>query len=190
MRRVRGWKGCRLGEESPLPYRHVRLTAKFDLSGESSYLDVLTERFAARDGAHVHIGPLSAEQRLRVHQYLDKLRCRERFVHTEHVPDLASALSELAPSVYIDSYPIGGGKAIIEAMAAGLPICAAIHDPNLDSSAFCYPECLRWTHPVEVGEMLAASIHRRLNVTLIFLEGTSSETTHHNLQAAFASTYP
>lgn len=129
---------------------------KFDLHGELSYLDVLTERFAARDGAHVHIGPLSAEQTLRVDEHLDKLRCREKFVYTEHVTHLASALSELAPSVYIDSYPIGGGKAIIEAMAAGLPICAASHDPNLDSSSFCYPERFWWTHPAQVGTILAA----------------------------------
>jgi GT2 family glycosyltransferase len=130
-------------------------SGKFDLNAELSYLDILTERFAARDGAHVHIGSLSAEQMLRIEQHLDKLCCRERFVYTEHVPHLASTLSELAPSVYIDSYPAGGGKAIVEAMAAGLPICAANHDPNLDSSSFCYPECFWWTHPAQVGTILA-----------------------------------
>jgi hypothetical protein len=128
---------------------------KFDLNGKLSYLDVLTERFSARDGIHVHIGSLLAEQKLRIEQHLDKICCRERFVHREHVPHLASALSELAPSVYIDSYPVGGGKAIIEAMAAGLPICAANHDPNLDSSSFCYPERFWWTHPIQVGTILA-----------------------------------
>ncbi len=130
-------------------------SGKFDLNAELSYLDVLTERFAARDGAHVHIGSLSAEQMLRIEQHLDKLCCRERFVYIEYVPHLASTLSELAPSVYIDSYPVGGGKAIVEAMAAGLPICAANHDPNLDSSSFCYPERFWWTHPTQVGPILA-----------------------------------
>ena len=128
---------------------------KFDLNRELSYLDVLTERFAARDGAHVHIGPLSPEQTLRVDQHLDKLSCRERFVNIEHVPHLASALCEFSPSVYIDSYPIGGGKAIVEAMAAGLPICAASHDASMDSSSFCYPKCFRWTHPAQLGKILA-----------------------------------
>jgi hypothetical protein len=126
---------------------------KFDLNRELSYLDVLTERFAARDGEHVHIGSLSAEQRLRIDDHLDKLSCRERFVNIEHVSHLASALSELAPSLYIDSYPIGGGKAIVEAMAAGLPICAGSHDPNLDSSSFCYPECFRWTRLVQLRKI-------------------------------------
>jgi len=128
---------------------------KFDLNGALSYLDILKERFAAREGAHVHIGSLSGEQKLRIEQHLDKLSCRERFIYREHVPHLASALCELAPSVYIDSYPIGGARAIVEAMAAGLPICASNHDPNLDSSSFCYPERLSWTHPAQVGIILA-----------------------------------
>jgi hypothetical protein len=129
---------------------------KFDLNGELSYLDVLTERFAAREGSHVHVGPLSGDQMLRIEQHLDKRCCRERFIYREHVPHLASALNELAPSVYLDSYPEGGGKAIIEVMAAGLPICAANHDPNLDSSSFCYPERFSWTHPTQVGKILAS----------------------------------
>jgi O-antigen biosynthesis protein len=145
-----GWAGRR-------PFLTVTSgsSGKFDLNGELSYLDVLTERFAARDGTHVHIGSLSAEQMLRIEQHLDKLCCRERFAYIEHVPHLAFTLSELAPSVYIDSYPIGGGKAIVEAMAAGLPICAANHDPHLDSSSFCYPERFWWTHPAQVGTILA-----------------------------------
>ena len=128
---------------------------KFDLSGALSYLDILKERFAAREGIHVHIGYLSGDQMLRIGQLIDDMGCRERFVYVEHVPHLASTLCELAPSVYIDSYPIGGGRAIVEAMAAGLPICASSHDPNLDGSSFCYPEHLSWSHPTQVGTILA-----------------------------------
>jgi hypothetical protein len=130
-------------------------SSKFEVDGELSYLDVLTERFTARGGAHVHIGSLLGKQMMRIEQHLDSLGCRERFVYREHVPNLAAALCELAPSVYIDSYPIGGGRAIVEAMAAGLPICAASHDPNLDSSSFCYPERFLWTRPAQVGTILA-----------------------------------
>jgi hypothetical protein len=153
-------------------------SGKFDLNGQLSYLDVLTERFAARDGVHVHIGSLAAEQMLRIEQHLDKLCCRKRFVYIEHVPHLASKLSELAPSAYIDSFPVGGGKAIIEAMAAGVPICAANHDPNLDSSSFCYPECFWWTHPAQVGTILAGldpmTIERHVALSRSYFERNHS----------------
>jgi hypothetical protein len=153
--------------------------AKFDLTGECSYLDVLAERFVAREGAHLHIGSLSPEQMLRIGQHLDKLSCRRRFVYMAHVAHLATALSELAPSVYIDSYPIGGGRAIVEAMAAGLPICAARHDPNLDSSSFCYPECLEWTHPAQVGTILAgldpATLERHAALSRTYFERNYSQ---------------
>ena len=151
---------------------------KFDLNGALSYLDILKERFAAREGAHVHIGSLSGEQKLRIEQHLDKLICRERFVYREHVPHLAPALCELAPSVYIDSYPIGGGRALVEAMAAGLPICASSHDPNLDGSSFCYPEHLSWTDPAQVGTILAgldrATLERHAALSRTYFERNHS----------------
>jgi hypothetical protein len=103
----------------------------------------------------MHIGHLAEGQKLRIQQHLDELGYRIRFLHKEYVPHLASALCELAPCVYIDSYPVGGGRAIIEAMAAGLPICASNHDPNLDSSAFCYPERFSWRDPAELRATLA-----------------------------------
>jgi hypothetical protein len=129
--------------------------SKFVLDRRPSYLDVLTARFAAREGTHVHIGFLVAEQKLCIEQHLERLSSRDRFAHKEHVPHLATALGELPSAVYIDSYPIGGGRAIVEAMAAGLPICAARHDPNLDSSSFCYPDCFWWDQPAHLGTILA-----------------------------------
>ena len=153
---------------------------KFDLNGELSYLDVLTERFAAREGSHVHIGSLSGEQLRRIGQHLDNLGCRERFVYKDHVRHLASALCELAPWLYIDSYPIGGGRAIIEAMAAGLPICAASHDPNLDSSSFCYPEYFSWSHPAQIRKILAefdpTTVERHANLSRRYFERNHSPT--------------
>ena len=89
-------------------------SVKFDLNGAWSYLDVLRERFTAREGIHVHIGPLLEEQMLRIKQHLAKLNCGERFMYREYVPHLASALCELAPSVYIDSYPFGGDARLLK----------------------------------------------------------------------------
>jgi hypothetical protein len=153
--------------------------SKFDLNRQLSYLDVLTARFAEREGAHVHIGSLLAEQKRRIERHLEKLSSRERFAHREHVPHLATALRELAPSVYIDSYPIGGGRAIVEAMAAGLPICAARHDPTLDSSSFCYPECFSWTHPTRLRTILAeldpTTLERHADLSRRYFERNHSQ---------------
>ena len=151
---------------------------KFDLNGRVVVPKRSDGAIHTRDGKHVHIGFLSAEQTLRVNEHLDKLSCRERFIHIEHVSHLASTLSELAPSVYIDSYPIGGGKAIVEAMAAGLPICAATHDPSLDSSSFCYPECFRWTHPAELRKIFVTLDPPTVGEAPLFPGSASSETTH------------
>jgi hypothetical protein len=174
-------KGASWAKDRPFLTVTSGSSGKFDLNRELSYLDVLTQRFAARAGAHMHIGSLTAEQTLRIGEHLDKLSCRPRFVHIGHVANLATALSELAPSVYIDSYPVGGGRAIVEAMAAGLPICAARHDPNLDSSSFCYPECFGWTHPAQVGTILAeldpATLERHAFLSRTYFERNHSQKT-------------
>jgi hypothetical protein len=128
---------------------------KFDLSIESSYLKVLAARFAARDGTHVHIGPLTVQQISRIEEHLDCLGCRDRFVHIPHVAHLSSALIKVDTVLYLDSGSTGGAKANVEAMAAGLPICVKRHNPNLDGVAFCYPECLTWTDPTELHLLFA-----------------------------------
>ena len=127
---------------------------KFDLGGDPSYLDVLTVRFTAQEGRHFHFGPLFPKQVERIEKLLDGMGCSRQFVHVPHVPRLAFALKEVGAALYIDSYPVGGGRAIVEAMAAGLPICAARHDPNLDGFSFCYPDCLTWSNPAQLRLLL------------------------------------
>lgn len=129
---------------------------KFDLGGDPSYLDILMVRFSVREGTHFHFGPLSPEQIERIEKLLDSLGWSRRFVHVPHVPHLAAALKEVGTALYIDSYPVGGGRAIVEAMAAALPICAACHDPNLDGFSFCYPDCLTWSNIAELRLVLTS----------------------------------
>ncbi len=117
---------------------------KFNLAGTPSYLDVLAARFTRRDGTHVHVGPLDPAQRRRIDQCLRELSSEHRFVHIEHVPDLASALRDAGAALYLDSFPVGGARAVVEAMAVGLPVCAADIDFNLSGVSFAYPQCLTW----------------------------------------------
>jgi hypothetical protein len=54
---------------------------------------------------------------------LDELAVsRDRFIHIEYVPSLWTALLELGVDAYLGSFPLGGGRATIEAMGAGLPL--------------------------------------------------------------------
>jgi hypothetical protein len=79
---------------------------------------------ATTGGAHVHIGPLSAEALDAIGEGLDRLGVpRERFVHVPGVPSLWEALKALEIDLYISSFPLGGGRATVEALGAGLPIC-------------------------------------------------------------------
>lgn len=48
-----------------------------------------------------------------------------RIVFEGPVPSLVTRLKEIAPDFYLESHPVGGGKARVEALALGLPILRA-----------------------------------------------------------------
>ena len=94
---------------APYPYRYQELAPLIP---------------AATGGAHVHIGPLSDEAMAAIGEGLDKLSVsRDRFIHLPSVPNLWEALKALEIDLYISSFPLGGGRATVEALGAGLPIC-------------------------------------------------------------------
>ncbi|GAC1614264.1 MAG: hypothetical protein NVS4B13_09050 [Candidatus Elarobacter sp.] len=146
-------------EHGHAPRSFVTVTSgsphKFDLRWTPSYLDVLRARFGARDGTHIHFGDLTGEQ-LRAIQFAraEGGWC-DRFIHVPHVSRLSFAMIEAGAALYLDSYPVGGARALVEAMAAGLPLCAASHNANLDGASFCYPGALLWRTPSELGPLLA-----------------------------------
>ncbi len=74
-------------------------------------------------GFHVHIGALSEDFLQRVYSALDEEGVeRDRFRYVEWVASLSDALVAHQVDVYMPSFPLGGGKAQIEAMSVGLPI--------------------------------------------------------------------
>jgi hypothetical protein len=75
----------------------------------------------ASRGYHVHIGDLSDAFLQKIHEELDAENVgRDRFVHIEWVASLSRALIENAVDVYISSFPLGGGKALIEVISLPL----------------------------------------------------------------------
>lgn len=112
-----------------------------------TFEEMIVTRLETRDGFHVHIGavPPEAEDSLRA-------RCQAagidptRFINIPFVDDVAQALATLACDLYIVSFPVGGGKAILEAMAAGVGVLC-YGRPNLQLLCgidIAYSEALVW----------------------------------------------
>jgi len=92
------------------------------------YFDTVAEILRATPGSHVHIGPIEDQHKRRL---LEKLTAtgvpHARFRHVPHVPNLRAALLDLAVDAYLVSFPLGGGRALVEAMSAGVPVVGHRH---------------------------------------------------------------
>ncbi len=134
--------------------------AKFtDQTYAYSYADMLPHILAGTGGEHVHIGALPADAVAQIHAALDRQAIpRERFRHIAHVENLAAALRDLDVDLYVASFPTGGGKAVIEAMAAGIPV---LYHVNYQSRFACvagmvYPEAFCWSDLASLTAALRA----------------------------------
>jgi hypothetical protein len=95
------------------------------------YFDTVAAILKTRSGKHIHIGPIEDQHRRRL---LDTLAANgvalDRFQHIAHVTNLRAALLELNVDAYMVSFPVGGGRAVIEAMSAGVPVVGHLHHHN------------------------------------------------------------
>ncbi|MBN3753910.1 hypothetical protein G3N95_13245 [Paraburkholderia sp. Tr-20389] len=110
----------------------------------------------ATRGYHVHIGELTADFMQKIHAELDAENVsHDRFIHVEWVPSLCQALIEHAVDVYVASFPIGGGKALIEALSIGLPVVTHASYRSRYHSSFdlTYPESFVWSGYEELVEI-------------------------------------
>ena len=123
-----------------------------------TYVGVLPLIMAASGGTHVHFGPLTPPLRQEIEAALAAAAIPlERFRQIDFVPSLATAFLEHGVDVYLTSFPKGGGRAMVDAMAAGLP--GIVHS-NYRSMFFCniddaYPGALVWRTPDELAALLA-----------------------------------
>lgn len=132
---------------------------KFEYPYLYAYADVIPNILKATGGEHVHFGHLSKE-------YLEAIRRRlaaaripaERFIYISWVPSLWRALIDQKVDVYLTSWPIGGGKALIEAMGAGIPPVSHVNYISRHHSGFdLAPEGAPiWRTPTELVDLLGA----------------------------------
>jgi hypothetical protein len=130
---------------------------KFDRRLGQSYVELLKHRYLARSGRHVHFGPLRPETVFEIESLVSALGRREDFVQIPFVPYLSVALAALRPNIYIGSFPMGGKRASIEAMAAGCPIAAWQSEGYHSAADIIYPDRLRWNDLTELANIVGRS---------------------------------
>lgn len=125
-----------------------------------SYISLVPALIAASKGRHVHIGSLPGD-------VVDNIRAGlaargiegDRFVHIEWVPSLWDALRELGVDWYLNSFPAGGGKAVIEAMGSGTPVIAHSHLKSsvLSCAELIYREAPTWQNFDDLLEIIEST---------------------------------
>jgi hypothetical protein len=127
---------------------------KFDPRSDADYLDLLAVRYSAKHGRHLHFGPLRPEMVEQIEALQLKLGRTGDFVQIPFVPYLSVALAAVRPDLYVGSYPMGGKRASVEAMAAGCPIAAWQQEGYHSAAEIVYPEHLRWDDLDELAGIL------------------------------------
>lgn len=131
---------------------------KFDVPGyQYQYLDLIGLILAATGGRHVHIGNLSTQQLARLHESLAKYGIESsRFEHIAWAESVSSALIDNGVDLYLASFPYGGGKSQIEAMATGMPtlIHRNYRSRVLSGIDLGYPGVLTWGDEHELNAVL------------------------------------
>lgn len=112
------------------------------------YADVLPLLLGYTGGEHIHIGTLPNDYLATISANMQRRGIApERFRYIPHVVSLGRALDEFAVDLYLTSFPLGGGKAVIEAMASGTPILYHQNYKSLYANAVAdmvYPEAPIW----------------------------------------------
>lgn len=114
------------------PLTGVSAGAAYKYAGRAgfTYGELIAELVASGVSTMHHIGDVTTEQVVEWRAQLVKRGQREdSIVFHGNVPSLALALQNISPHFYLNSHPVGGMKALIEAMSVGLPF-VHVHTPE------------------------------------------------------------
>jgi glycosyltransferase involved in cell wall biosynthesis len=129
------------------------------------YFDLIPAILNATGGTHLHIGNLEPARVEQVARALVQAGIDEaRFVHVPWVPSVARALLEHRVDLYISSFPLGGGKATLEAMATGVPLLMhqSYRSRFFGGVDIAYPGAFVWRDPQELLGILSGIDARAL----------------------------
>lgn len=109
------------------------------------YFDAIPRMLAATGGWHFHVGPLLPEQLARLAKGMDACSVgQDRFIHIPSTPSLHRLLLDHDVDYYLYSFPIGGGRARLEAHAAGIPVIYPVHTDLGDVYQFTPQDAPVW----------------------------------------------
>ncbi len=133
---------------------------KFEVGSYAfDYFKILPQVLRATGGVHVHIGDLESGQLEKIGIELISVGVDpSKFLHIPWVQSVAQALVDYSVDLYISSFPLGGGKASLEAMAAGVPLL--MHESYRSrfhgGVDIAYPEAFVWRNPAELLSIVSA----------------------------------
>ncbi|MEW9617725.1 hypothetical protein AB3G45_28355 [Shinella sp. S4-D37] len=105
---------------------------KFQGSLRYTYPAVLEKLLAGTISTFYHIGDVPSPEQTFLREYLDTRGIHSaKLIFMGNVPSLIGALQEISPTFYLESFPVGGGKARVEVLGAGIPILRIQPDETL-----------------------------------------------------------
>ncbi len=153
------------GPTPPAFLKHGRLTTACSGSlvktwqdSSCPYRDVLGPLLRATGGRHVHIGPLKASHLADLDKMFEREGIeRSRFIHVPVATTLADGLREAGVDLLLNTWPVGGARTVVEAMAAGIPI--VWHAPHETVARLrrqmAYPGAALWCHISDLTALVA-----------------------------------
>jgi predicted O-linked N-acetylglucosamine transferase (SPINDLY family) len=143
-----------------------------------SYIDEVPKIINTTNGIHVHIGNLSEQVIANIKTRLQSLDIDfERFIYIPWVSSLGMAMNEYNVDIYLDSFPIGGTKAVIEVMASGTPILGHTNycSRQLSPVDIIYPEAFKWKKLEDLYNYL-----KNVNAEMLKFESTYARKHYEN----------
>lgn len=130
---------------------------KFLGTGLYSYSEVLPLILKASRGEHIHIGPLTPQLQTQINASLIQHGIDiSRFIYIPWVEIVWETMVEMGVDIYIGSFPLGGGRATVEALGAGIPIVTYDNPllPILGSCGLGPTNTWSWSKPDQLEKIL------------------------------------
>jgi len=150
-------------EERPFPAAGSLTTAlsgnadKVGAMDNPTYPELVARVLSVTGGTHVHIGPLPPARLKGIAAHLRKKGvARERFVWVESAGSLVEALRRYRVDLVFNTYPRGGARTAVEAMAAGIPMLWHSPAPEFDAvrCQMRYPGAPLWRSVEDLERLL------------------------------------